>query len=390
MNRPALILASTVATGAVASLFLKGMDVAARAFSAQPLLLSLLPIGAILSDRLYLRFAPSTEIGTNTAIDAAQENRPPTPPAMAPLIFVSTLLTHLGGGSAGREGTALQLGAGITSLIARITRCEAIAGGLATRCGLAAGFAAVFGTPAAAAVFALEMGAGNLVIQESLWVAAASWVANVVANSCGATHSVFALPVLDAVSIKDLGALTILAIACGVLTGLFHRGLSVLRSSRMRIGSTGASAFIATALIAVLAMALPNGWEYCGLGAVSLPPGSLSIESMLSEGTTHPFAWLWKALFTLITLGAGMRGGEVTPLFFIGASLAIHLGDLGSPAFSIAAPTGLCLAFAAGLRAPLAATVLGFELFGWETALSVTLTAHLATSIAQAVRSGRM
>jgi H+/Cl- antiporter ClcA len=113
--------------------------------------------------------------------------------------------------------------------------------------------------------------------------------------------------------------------------------------------------------------------------------GAISIQSMLSDATAAPFAWLWKTVFTLITLGAGMRGGEVTPLFFMGTSLALHLASVGLPIAGVAGPVGLCLAFAAGLRAPLAAMILGFELFGWETAIAVALSAHLSMLVAKTI-----
>jgi H+/Cl- antiporter ClcA len=127
--------------------------------------------------------------------------------------------------------------------------------------------------------------------------------------------------------------------------------------------------------------------SYCGLGAKSLTAGTPSIETMLNDGTTASFAWLWKTVFTLITLGAGMRGGEVTPLFFMGTSLGIHLSNIGLPAAGIAGPVGLCLTFAAGLRAPLSAVILGFELFGWETAFAVALGAHIAVRVAATLAS---
>jgi H+/Cl- antiporter ClcA len=385
MNQSALIITSTLVTGAVGALFLEGMDFVGHAFAAQPLLMATLPLGAVLSNRLYTKLDPASDGGTNAAIRASQEDKPAAPSGMAPLIFVSTLLTHLGGGSAGREGTALQLGAGITALVAKLARCNAIAGGLATRCGLAAGFGAVFGTPATAAVFALEMHAGQPSLREALWVSAASWGGHAMATLCGAAHSTTPPPVFESLNLGTLGGLAALAVSCGVLTGLFQRALSRLRTVRAQIGSDWAIAIASTALLATLATAVPNGLSYCGLGATSMTEGAISIQSMLSDATAAPFAWLWKTVFTLITLGAGMRGGEVTPLFFMGTSLALHLASVGLPMAGVAGPVGLCLAFAAGLRAPLAAMILGFELFGWETAIAVALSAHLSTLVAKTI-----
>lgn len=389
MNQSALIITSTLVTGAVGALFLEGMDFVGHAFAAQPLLMATLPLGAVLSNRLYTKLDSASDGGTHAAILAAQDGKPAAPSGMAPLIFVSTLLTHLGGGSAGREGTALQLGAGITALVAKVTRCRAVAGGLATRCGLAAGFGAVFGTPATAAVFALEMHDGQPSLREASWVSAASWGGHAIATLCGATHSTTPAPVVESLNLGVLGGFAALAIACGLLTGFFQRGLSRLRTVRAQIGSDWVIAIVSTALLATLATAVANGLSYCGLGATSMTEGAISIQSMLYEGTAAPFAWLWKTVFTLITLGAGMRGGEVTPLFFMGTSLALHLASIGLPTAGIAGPVGLCLAFAAGLRAPLAATILGFELFGWETAIAVALSAHLSMLMAKTITTGK-
>ena len=388
MNQSALIITSTLVTGAVGALFLEGMDFVGHAFAAQPLLMATLPLGAVLSNRLYTKLDSASDGGTHAAILAAQDGKPAAPSGMAPLIFVSTLLTHLGGGSAGREGTALQLGAGITALVAKVTRCRAVAGGLATRCGLAAGFGAVFGTPATAAVFALEMCAGRLSLRDAAWVSAAGWGGHAVATLCGANHGrPFHPPVLNSLNLEALGGLATLSLACGLLTGWFQRGLFFLRSFGRQVSSDWTTALAATALLAALSIAVPNGMSYCGLGATSMTEGAISIQSMLSEGIAAPFAWLWKTVFTLITLGAGMRGGEVTPLFFIGASLGLHLASIGLPTAGIAGPVGLCLAFAAGLRAPLAATILGFELFGWETGIAVALSAHLSTLVTKTITS---
>lgn len=387
MNQPALIFASTVATGVVGAVFLRGMDLAGHAFAAQPLLMATLPLGAVLSNRLYARFAPSADGGTPAAIRAGQDEQSPAPLGMAPLILLSTLLTHFGGGSAGREGTALQLGAGITTLVAKIARCEALSGGLATRCGLAAGLAAVFGTPATGSVFALEMCTSKPSLRDAVWVSVASWGGNTVATLCGAVHAATAPPAVDPPSAASFFGIAALAVACGVLAGLFQRGLSLLRAARARISSDWTICLTATALLATLATVVPSGLSYCGLGAKSLTAGTPSIETMLNDGTTASFAWLWKTVFTLITLGAGMRGGEVTPLFFMGTSLGIHLSNIGLPAAGIAGPVGLCLTFAAGLRAPLSAVILGFELFGWETAFAVALGAHIAVRVAATLAS---
>ena len=385
MRRSALILISSCAIGLVGALFLDAMDWAGQAFSAHPALLLVLPIGGAVSNLLYAKINPAADGGTSAALMASEDGQSPVAPSSAPLIFLSTVLTHLGGGSAGREGTALQMGAGVTALFGNLLNCQSATGGLPTRCGVAAGFSAVFGTPAAATAFVLERSSSRLSLAPVIWVLISACLANRIAGICGAQHSTTFAPQVGLPSVPDLLELITLSVACGVTTGTFQRILAYLASKRAQTRSVWLAPILASIAIALLISLIPNGWDFCGLGAVSYVPDSVSIQSMLQTGFAPRFAWFWKGVFTMVTLGAGLRGGEVTPLFFIGAALGLHLAATMNAPAGMGAATGLCLMFAAGLQAPVTASVMALELFGWEASLAVAVSAKLSAVLAKKI-----
>jgi H+/Cl- antiporter ClcA len=216
-------------------------------------------------------------------------------------------------------------------------------------------------------------------------VLCSAFLANLIAGICGAQHSKTLAPEVGLPSAHDLVALISLSAACGVATGAFHRILAYLASKKAETRSAWLAPTLASFAIALLISLIPNGWDFCGLGAISYVPDSASIQSMLQTGFAPRFAWFWKGVFTMITLGAGLRGGEVTPLFFMGSALGIHLAETMSAPADMGAATGLCLMFAAGLQAPVTASVMALELFGWEASLAVAVSAKLSASVAKKI-----
>jgi H+/Cl- antiporter ClcA len=296
------------------------------------------------------------------------------PARLAPLVFVSTLLTHLGGGSAGREGTAVQVGGGLAGGWARALRLDPARTRVVLMAGVAAGFGSVFGTPLSGAVFAGEvLVAGALSHAGILPCLVAAYAGDITARAWGVEHAHLrvtlpaALTEMNASPFVALFAKSLLAgalfgLAAAFVTALLHRSAGLqkklLPNPFLRVAAGGL-------LIALLALA-PGAHAYLGIGAHPIPgdANAAHLAAAFSIGGVGALAWFWKSLFTAVTLGAGFKGGEVTPLFFIGACLGNTLaGPLGMPV-DLTAALGLVAVFSAAANTPVAGTLLGIELFG--------------------------
>lgn len=364
----AALLLTAAGAGLAGALFLAGLDLVTRLHRGHPWLLALLPGLGVLGAWLYRRTDAAAAGGTPLLIRCARTPSERPPFAMAPLILATTLLTHLGGGSAGREGTALQLGGGWAAGVMRWLRLPARSGAWLLPCGMAAGFAAVFGTPWAAAVFAVE----SVRRREGVgWRLAAclagAWAAHGVALGCGARHPDLSLDMALAVpEARSLAAAAACGLAMGWLARLFlrslhhaQRGFHALPSWWMRPMAGG---------VIVGAVVLATGQRgFLGLGMDPMDPGDPSILGCLRGDAIAPWAWAAKMAFTVATLASGFRGGEVTPLFFMGATAGHAMGTATGAPPSMVAAAGLAALFAAASRAPWACAVMGLELFGWRT-----------------------
>lgn len=387
LNRLHQLLAVSVigvAAGLASALFLVTLDFVTRLHWGYPALLFLLPVAGILSASIYARWGQQAETGTNLILNAIHQPDLHVPGRMAPLVLLGTLITHLCGGSAGREGTAVQMGGSLAAAITRLLRLPSSHLPLLLKCGVAAGFGAVFGTPFAGAIFAVEAPAAgriSLSLRPILLCLIAALIADRGVTALGIKHTLYTFPSESTAAITDtqpllvqigttrevilLAKTAIAAVAFGcaarffVLLTTFTRHLLQLIPApgwcRPAIGGT-----------AVVALALILGdHSYLGLGVSASPlrPGDVSIESCFTPGGAHWFSWFWKLLFTALTVGSGFKGGEVTPLFFIGAALGNVLAEpLGIPVSHLAA-FGFVSVFAAAARTPLACTIMAIEIF---------------------------
>ena len=342
--------------GLVGALFHLGVNYATELRLAHPWVLYLLPLGGLVIVGLY-RLCRLEGKGTNAVIESVHFGSD-IPVLLVPLIFVATVITHLCGGSAGREGAALQIGGGIGYRTGRLLQLGEKDLPLATLCGMSGVFSALFGTPLTATVFALEViSVGVLYYAGLVPCITAAMTGYLVSLLLGVAPTRFAvvMPPLDAWTML---LVVVLAVLCALVSILFCRGLHItehlaarlVKNSYLRAAAGGA---------VILALTLLLGTnDYNGAG--------MDVISRALEGRADSLAWLWKLLFTAVTIGCGFKGGEVVPSFFVGAAFGCWIGTLLglSPAFTAA--IGLVAVFCGAVNCPIASVVLSVELFGAE------------------------
>ena len=347
-------------SGLASALFLAGLDVVTRTRETTGFWLPVaLPLAGLALGAVKQRTGAPAARGTALVFEAVGAGAP-VPARLGLFALLGTWWTHLFGGSAGREGAAVQLGGTLAELLAhRVARLRPHRSALVLA-GIAAGFGSVFGTPLAGALFALEVVApGRLVWTRAplcLWAAV---VADQVARAVGTTHSVY--PRVEAVDLGPRALLgwLLLALAVGLTARAFlaaTHGVGALLERLVRPPLV--RPFLGGVAVLALLVAA-HSTRYLGLGV----PGILEA---LSTGEVPPLAFAWKLAFTAVTVGSGFLGGEVTPLFFIGAHLGHTLAaPLGLPVVA-ASVVGLAALFGAASRSPLALAVMACELSGPE------------------------
>ena len=339
--------------GIIGSLFHIGVDTATQARLAHPWVLYLMPVGGLAIVGLY-RLTKTEGKGTNDIIASVHFGEQ-VPGLLVPVIFVSTVITHLCGGSAGREGAALQIGGGIGYQAGRLLRLGEKDLPLATLCGMSGVFAALFGTPLTATVFALEViSVGVLYYAGLVPCLTAAMTGYLVSVLMGVPPTRFTVTV-PGLEVRTMLLVIVLALLCAVVSILFCRGLHgvehllkrTLKNPYLRV-AVGAAVLIGLTL-------LTNG-DYNGAG--------MEVIGRAIAGQADPWAWVWKLLFTAITIGCGFKGGEVVPSFFVGAAFGcVAAGWLGLPA-GFGAAMGLVSVFCGAVNCPLASIILSVELFG--------------------------
>lgn len=363
----AVLLPMAVAIGSASAFFLWALDALTRVRFSNPWLLGLLPLGGFAVGWLYHQYGKSAAAGNNLIIDEIHQPGAGVPRRMAPLVLIGTLATHLFGGSAGREGTAVQIGGSIAGALARMLKLDAGSVRILLMAGVAAGFGSVFGTPIAGAVFALEV----LVIGRMQYDALIPcFIASLVADwTCGAwgvghTHyhvAIAAAPRLDA---WLYGKVVFASVAFGLAGGLFAWCSHRLADEFKRFIPRPEFRPVVGGVLVIGLFFLVGTPDYLGLGVLGNRPDAITLPAMFTSTDIPATAWIWKLVFTVVTLAAGFKGGEVTPLFFIGAALGNALAiAIGAPVDLFAA-LGFVAIFAGATNTPLASTLLGMELFG--------------------------
>ena len=341
--------------GLVGSAFHLSVQWAAATRAAHPWLLWLLPAGGLVIAGLY-RLARMENTNTNAIIDAIHFGDR-VPLTLVPCIYLSTVITHLFGGSAGREGAALQIGGSLGCYIGRLFHLDEKDMRLATLCGMSAVFAALFGTPLTATIFALEViSVGVFYYSALVPCIVASLAAFAISRSFGIPPTRFAV-LAEPLQVGLLVRVAGLAIVCSLMSIVFC--LAMHETERLlarRVPNSFLRIALGGAAIVALTLLVGTG-DYNGAGVEI-------IARAVEQGRAAPAAFFWKLVFTAVTIGCGFKGGEVVPTFFIGATLGCVVGPLlGIPA-GFAAALGLVCVFCGAVNCPIASVMLSVELFG--------------------------
>ncbi|WP_341835986.1 voltage-gated chloride channel family protein [Chitinophaga pollutisoli] len=366
-----LIIAVAVSffIGSAVALFLILLDLTTVTRQAHPWLLYGLPVAGVFIWWVYHRFGKNSAAGNNLIIDEIHAPGGGVPLRMTPLVLFTTLITHLFGGSAGREGTAVQMGGSIAYRIGGWMKLDAGDMRIILMMGIAGGFGAVFGTPVAGTVFALEVLAiGKLGDLKALVpCAVAAYLSDRVCQFWGAGHTHYAIGFAGGFDGKLLGWVLLAGVAFGCASRLFSWSMHRVKdlSGKLFVATPWLMPFVGGCIIIGLVF-IAGTQDYLGLGVTASHADGVSIVSAFREGGAEPFSWLWKLAFTVVTLGMGFKGGEVTPLFFIGATLGNAIALYAGVPVDLMAGLGFIAVFAGATNTPVACTLMGVELFGPE------------------------
>lgn len=344
--------------GAVGGVFGHGIRLASAAFRRHGWLLYLLPVSGLIIVFLYQVTKQGKNKGTNMVLEAISSNQKMSM-ATGPLIFAGTVLTHLTGGSAGREGAALQIGGSLGTLVGKVLRLDERDGKVALMCGMSACFGALFGTPLAAGIFSMEVVSIGIMYYAALVPCLfASFIGAGVAGLMGMSAEHFTIAEIPEFGFVPALLIVCLGVLCAVLSIAFCLALHQAEHLYRRFFKNPYLRILAGALLLIVLTLLTGSRIYNG-SSVSL------IEEAL-EGHVRYEAFLLKLLFTAVTLGAGYKGGEIVPTMCVGAAFGCVAGTMFGFSPSLCAACGMAALFAGVTNCPISSMFIAFEMCGFE------------------------
>jgi H+/Cl- antiporter ClcA len=353
------VIASLVAAlaGSASAFFLFALEFVTQQRSSHAWLIWLLPLAGFTVGWLYLHLGQQVEAGNNLLIDEIHDPKKVVPLRMAPLVLIGTVVSHLFGASVGREGTAVQMGGALADQLTHLLRLQPQDRRTLLMAGIAAGFASVFGTPMAGALFALEVLAiGRMRYDAILPCFIAAIVADQVGLAWGVQHTHYAMQGIAPLAFWSVLAVMFAGMLFGLTGMLFANTTHALSGWMKRHISYAPLRPLLGGIVVALAVWALGSQRYIGLG---IPVIVEAFQQPLA-----PWDFIAKMAFTVTSLGSGFKGGEVTPLFYIGATLGNALAPLLHLPFSMLAGIGFVAVFSGAANTPLASTVMAIELFG--------------------------
>ena len=320
-----------------------------------PWLILCLPLAGVVIVFLYGVFRYKNDKGTNMVLSSIHAEAE-VPFRMAPLIFISTIITHLFGG---REGAALQLGGSIGQQLGKLFRFDEKDQRIVVMCGMSAAFSAIFGTPIAASIFSMEVVSVGVMYYAALVPCVfSSLVASKFANHMGIGPNVFKIrqmPLFEVVpSLKVIG----LALCCAALSVVFCMALHSLGDFYRNKLKNPYIRIIVSSLVIILLTIILQTDDYMGAG--------VPVIQRAIQGNVEPLAFVWKIVFTALTLEAGFKGGEIVPSFFVGATFGCLFGHIVGISPSLCAAVGMMSVFCGVTNCPITSMLIAFELFGYH------------------------
>lgn len=356
-----ILLSTAVAAlaGSASAFFLIALDWATEARNTHRWLIWLLPLAGFGVGWLYLKFGQHVEAGNNLLIDEIHDPQKVVPLRMVPLVLGGTVLSHLFGASVGREGTAVQMGGALADQLTHLFKLKHDDRRIILMAGISAGFSSVFGTPLAGAVWALEVLAiGRLRYDALLACTVAAIVADQVCSLWGVHHTHYLVPEIPRMTAWGLGAMVLAGVVFGLAGKAFADTTHALGGWVKKTISYGPlRPLLGGAVLAAVVMMFTAD-RYIGLGIPVI------VEAF--EKPLPAYDFLGKMVFTVFSLGFGFKGGEVTPLFYIGAALGNALAPVLNMPFPLLAGIGFVAVFAGAANTPIASTLMAMELFGAE------------------------
>ena len=355
-----LVLATItgVLTGLVGSAFAHGLTFVTGLREQHPQLLLGLPVGGLLIVWLYHISHRDHDKGTNMVLAAVRE-QDTIPVRTTPLIFISTIITHLFGGSAGREGAALQMGGSIGNGLARLLHLERKDVNCMIMCGMSGAFSALFGTPMAAAIFSMEVVSVGLMYYAALVpCVVSSLVALGVAKFLGVHGESFTILTMPEWELVPAMKIILLAMLCAGVSILFCMLLHHFSDFAKKKFQNPYIRVVVGSVVIILLTGLLGTTDYMGAG--------MPVIERAMEGEVRWSAFLLKMVFTAITLGIGFKGGEIVPTLYVGATFGCLMGQLLHISPSLCAAVGMASVFCGVTNAPISTLLIALELFGME------------------------